>query len=82
MGAPTSEVGYTSSTTRRVADHLYGHVVALGKNYIIAQLCLKLAISIFFFIEFLLKHDREWPKYVGLPHLLLWLIMVPLLLYK
>jgi hypothetical protein len=32
---------------------------------------LKLAISIFFFVEFLLEHDREWPKHVGLPHVII-----------
>jgi hypothetical protein len=41
MGVPTSEVGYTSATTRR-GDHKVhkGHVLALGNNDIILELCL------------------------------------------
>jgi uncharacterized protein YehS (DUF1456 family) len=33
MGAPTSDVGYTSATTRRGDHEVYkGHVVAFGKK--------------------------------------------------
>jgi hypothetical protein len=58
MGAPTSDVGYTSATTRRGGPRsLYGHVAALGGKQNILELCLMVLILQYVFIA----HTMGWP---------------------
>jgi hypothetical protein len=46
MGVPTKEVGYTSATTGRGDHEIHkGHVVALGKKYIIAIKCMDMILK-------------------------------------